>query len=131
MLDNRGKAMNGLQFTNAQGLQDVLSMDEFKSVELTRNCSFQDYAGRPTYPGDKMPWINIYQHRDTKNVYAAIQRITLQGMKLPERDGYYWTDAENMAMDLLREHQVPRAYWPKILRRSRASVERRAKQMYG
>lgn len=53
MLDNRGKAMNGLPFTNAQGYQDVMSLDELYSVGKTHGHDAYGYGVLPVY---QKPW---------------------------------------------------------------------------
>ena len=121
---------NGIEFINAQGEPDVLPLGELDSVEMTPNCSFQDYAGRPTHPGDKMPWIRKMAHRDNRTVYDCIREISLDGITPSDPQGHFWTTREDQVMQRLKDRGVAPYFWPKILGRSAPSVLRRAKWMF-
>jgi hypothetical protein len=122
---------NGIQFINAQGEPDVLPLGELDSVEMTPNCSFQDYAGRPSHPGDKRPWIRKVVQKDNRKVYDCIREITLGGIKPTRPQGRFWTTQEDRVMCLLKERGVAPYFWPRILGRTVTSVRSRSKKMFG
>jgi hypothetical protein len=119
-----------IPYTGPDGWPDVMSGYEVDSVEVMPGSTFQDYAGRPSYPGDKMPWIRVSGQYDHLSVYSCIRRIALMGLTLVPPNYYSWTTTEEEAMLRMRDCNVPREYWHKILGRSRSSVHRRAKDLF-